>query len=128
MVNISTDNLIMSLSELLQRLKNDRDNLEDRINQVEKDLKALKNGASIGSNGQTSQRRQRGSNRKAVKELFEQNPILTLTIPDIAQELGIPQSSARAAVLQLKEKDIIERSSDGRWHKKQSHSDEDGLT
>ena len=117
--NNSINSISESLKDLLRRLKSDRDRIIEEIRQVEKNLAALGNDSLFDSTSKPRKRRQRGSNKKAVRFLFESSNVpVEATAYNIANALEIPRSSIQSVLDSLEKEGFLEQLEDGCWRKK----------
>jgi response regulator of citrate/malate metabolism len=108
------NNLVVLLEDLLARYMAEKQELESKIQQTQKQLVAAKRGASILQGGQTRSRKPRGINRTAIVDLFRADTTLVIGQAEVASRVDIPPSSAAASLKQLAKQGLLKQN-DGLW-------------
>ena len=112
---------IRSAKELLDRLEREQSGLCNRIAEVKEHLSKLtaaKQQPAQSVNGDTSTRRRKGENRKAIHALYETRPHAALTKQQIAEQTGLPFSSVQA-VLEREDSGFVMEGG-GLWKRKKT--------
>jgi len=115
------DNLINSLNELLERLEAEKQELEDKIGQLEKNIVSLNSlDSKVGPHRIVEikakrRRRPRGANLNLVRNFLSENPDKRFSVPEISDSVKIPRTSCWATLGRLQKKGVIEKDIEGYW-------------
>lgn len=121
------DSLVSSLKKSLEdyrrRLTTERDELNEEIRRVDRDIAELTGGSTSLSlrplptetGGTDTKRPIPGVNEAKIRELFDKDPSLVLTPTQIKQKTGIPRTSARSVLERMT--DMV-KGDGGKWHRR----------
>ena len=116
----NNDNLLESivphLEDHLKNLKEQKEDIDAKIREVERHLAQISNNSPTGRSGK--QRRPKGANKALLKAWFEEHPEKRVGQAEIATLTGITSSSARAALDRLEKNNVLERDGSA-WRLKQ---------
>ena len=109
---------VRNLRELVRGLEVERTKIEQKISEVKSNIQRweveLRNGEHVDVDEEGKhQRRKKGENIRILREFFESNPGIALTVQEAAERTGLAHSSIQ--VVFMKEESGWERHEDNKW-------------
>jgi predicted DNA-binding protein YlxM (UPF0122 family) len=104
------ESTLHTLREHRSQLQEQRDELDDRISRIDRDLREWEKALA---NSQGKQRRPKGANKQRVLDFLRQSSGRSFTIQEISENTEVAYSSVQAVLRRANES--VEQTDDGRW-------------